>query len=61
MLLTGCASEPKVIVTKVSDCSIVPYINLSEKQIDALILDELFHSVLIDIDKQSRIIDECKK
>ncbi len=60
MLLAGCAVEPKVIVTKVSDCSIVPYIKLTNKQIDALLLDELFHSVIVDIDKQSRIIDLCK-
>ena len=49
-----------MIVTKVSDCSIVPYIKLTDKQIDALLLDELFHSVIVDIDKQSRIIDLCK-
>jgi hypothetical protein len=49
------------VKVEVSNCSVVPYINLTEKQEDALYLDELFHSVLIAIDKQSQIIDECKK
>ena len=59
-MLSGCAVEPEIKIVEMSDCSIVPYINLTDKQIDALLLDELFHSVLIAIDKQSQIIDECK-
>ena len=61
LVLSGCASVERIVTVEVSSCSIVPYINLTDKQIDALLLDELFHSVLIAIDKQSQIIDECKK
>lgn len=60
-LVSGCASAERIVKVEVSNCSVVPYINLTEKQEDALYLDELFHSVLIAIDKQSQIIDECKK
>ncbi len=59
--MSGCASAERIVKVEVSNCSVVPYINLTEKQEDALYLDELFHSVLIAIDKQSQIIDECKK
>ena len=60
-LLTGCANAERIVKVEVSNCSIVPYIQLTEKQEDALYLDELFHQLLIDIDRQSQVIDECKQ
>ena len=52
--------ERVVTVTKVS-CATVPYINLSEHQLDMLFRGKELHTLVLDIDKQSRIIDECKK
>ena len=57
MLLLGCASEP-IVITKIS-CDVVPYLNLSNAEIDALVEDERLHNLIIRIDKQNRIIDTC--
>ena len=59
-LLSGCASEPRIVKVIESDCNVVPYINVSDKQIDLLLDNDGLHSLLIEIDKQSRIIDGCK-
>ena len=51
--------ERIVTVTKVN-CATVPYINLTEHQLDMLFKGKELHTLVLDIDKQSRIIDECK-
>lgn len=61
-LLSGCVSAvPSVITVEKVSCSTVPYINLSNSEIDALLLNVELHNLIVDIDKQSRIIDGCKK
>jgi len=61
MLLTGCASEPnvKTITVTKSNCLVVPYLDLSDEEIDALVEDIRLHPLIIRIDKQNRILDVC--
>lgn len=59
-LLTGCGSVQTRTVTVIeTTCSTVPYIPLSNKDIDKLLDNDLFRIIDL-IDKQSRIIDNCK-
>ena len=58
--VNGCASVEKVITITESNCSIVPHIIITDEQFEQMYLDELFRPILIDIDRQSRIIDLCK-
>lgn len=61
MLLQGCVSAPQQVVTVIkSNCDIVPYINLNDAEIDALIDDARLHDLIIRVDKQNRVIDLCK-
>lgn len=61
MTLTGCAIEPEIRIVKIPDCSMVPYVDLTEEQIDALRLDQLFDNVITRIRQQTEIIDLCRK
>lgn len=60
MTLTGCAVEPEIRIVKIPDCSMVPYVDLTEEQINALRLDQLFDNVITRIRQQTEIIDLCK-
>lgn len=61
MLLLGCVSAPpKVITITKVDCSVIPYIDLSNEEIDLLFDNEFLHDLLVRVDKQNRIIDGCK-
>ncbi len=61
MLLQGCVSAPQQVVTVMkSNCDIVPYINLNDAEIDALIDDARLHDLIIRVDKQNRVIGLCK-
>lgn len=61
MLLQGCVSAPNQVVTVIkSNCDIVPYIDLNDAEIDALVDNDELHALIIRIDKQNRVIDLCK-
>lgn len=60
MMLSGCAVEPEIRTVKIPDCSMVPYVELTDEQIDALRLDQLFDNVITRIRQQTQIIDLCK-
>ena len=51
--------ERVVTVTKIS-CDSVPYLDLDETEIDAMVADSRLHDLVIRIDRQNRIIDVCK-
>ena len=61
LFLQGCVSEPPRVITltKIS-CSTVPYVELSIE--DLIGLDDAgFYHIIEQVDKQSLIIDGCKK
>lgn len=60
VLLSACESAPEVVTVTKSNCDIVPYIDLTEKEIDALIDNAELHGLIIRVDKQNRVIDLCK-
>lgn len=55
------SEPPRVTVVEKVSCSTVPYIELGNKEIDLLLSVAGLEQLIIDIDKQSRIIDDCKK
>lgn len=49
-----------MIIKRVSDCNIVPHIELSNSDINNMLKHDLYH-ILERVDKQSQIIDICKQ
>ena len=62
-MLVSCALEPQkeIVIKTVSDCNIVPYINITVAQIDEVMRYKKLIPLIIEINQQTKIIDLCKK